>query len=517
MKKKYTIYLLLLFLFLIASLSSATLFLNQLKNANIKTYKEEKVDELNSQYQLVIASRIKMAQALYATLIDRQEVIQTFAQAKGAAPKLQDTVRQNLYNLLKDDYYLLRDSIGLRQLHFHKPNNDSFLRFHRPERYGDNLTDIRESVRLANKNKEFVQGFEEGRIFNGFRYVFPIFDSGEHIGSVEMSISFTVLKELLDSIFNAHYDFIIRGDIVDEKVFTQEQGNYEKTPFYPNYVKETQSVASINANYQKIQKQVKENILNALHKQITTNLPKQNSFVLHHYCEKNVSHCIVTFLSIENLKGEHVAYLISIENDDAIYRFIDQFRQQVITLFAIFLILPLLTYLFFLIRQRDDSEKKASTDFLTGALNRFGCQDSFTLLYDSFVQSGKPFTILMFDIDHFKKINDTHGHDVGDTVLQELVELIKRHIREDDTICRWGGEEFLILVPKTDFVNAQKIAQKLLQLVRDKNFTTVQDLTISIGFTQIKRNDTMDSAIKRADDSLYEAKDSGRDRAIGKK
>lgn len=119
--------------------------------------------------------------------------------------------------MLVDDYKRLEESVGIKQLHFHLPNNDSFLRMHRVDRFGDNLTSVRESIRLANQQLKFTQGFEEGRIFNGFRYVFPLFYEANHIGSVELSVSFTALKQLLDQVFDNHFDFILKSEVVETK------------------------------------------------------------------------------------------------------------------------------------------------------------------------------------------------------------------------------------------------------------------------------------------------------------
>ena len=502
----------LIFLFLAATFSSAVLYLISENRGEIQAFKNQKIDLLDSKYKLVNASHIKVVQSIFSTTITSETILKTFAKAAAISDTDErNTIRRELFDALKDDYVKLQESMGLRQLHFHLPDNESFLRFHRPQKYGDNLTDIRESVRLANETKQFIQGFEEGKIFNGFRYVFPLFYQNEHIGSVELSISFTGLKNLLDQVFDAHYDFILKKSIVADKLFSNERANYQDALSYPGYVREAIETDDVtNVSIAQLQK-----VKAALKPQLQTYLNTQESFVLHHFCSDSASHCIATFLSVKNLKDEHVAYLVSIEEDESLYRLEREMRLQITALTILFLILPTISYLFFVLKQRKESEIKASTDFLTGALNRFGCQDGFKLLLQEFKEYELVFSVLMFDIDHFKKINDTHGHDVGDIILKELVTLIKEHVREDDIVCRWGGEEFLILLPKANYQKTAKVAQKLLDLVRNYDFTKINKMTISIGFSQIQNGDTIDSVIKRADDCLYDAKDSGRDKAIG--
>lgn len=124
-------------------------------------------------------------------------------------------------------------------------------------------------------------------------------------------------------------------------------------------------------------------------------------------------------------------------------------------------------------------------------------------------------SLIMFDIDFFKKINDTYGHSVGDEVLKLLCLLIKNNIREIDLFGRYGGEEFLIIIPDTKLESAIVLAERILNAVRCYEFKTSKvnlTLTISIGITQYKKNETIDNFIERVDQKLYKAKKKGRNR-----
>jgi diguanylate cyclase (GGDEF)-like protein/PAS domain S-box-containing protein len=123
-------------------------------------------------------------------------------------------------------------------------------------------------------------------------------------------------------------------------------------------------------------------------------------------------------------------------------------------------------------------------------------------------------SLILFDIDKFKAINDIHGHLVGDKILVELSNIVSSNIRECDTLARWGGEEFTLILPKTNKENAIKTAQKLREKIIAHDFGIGHCITCSFGVTSYKENDSTTSIIKRVDDMLYKAKNEGRDKII---
>ncbi|MEF3191910.1 MAG: diguanylate cyclase [Campylobacterales bacterium] len=163
-------------------------------------------------------------------------------------------------------------------------------------------------------------------------------------------------------------------------------------------------------------------------------------------------------------------------------------------------------------QERRKYEKQATIDALTGIYNRLKFNEILTQEISRFERYGHPLALIMFDIDHFKAINDTLGHQQGDRILVELATLIAKNLRETDLFARWGGEEFMILAVETSPEGAVTIAQKLRDLVRSHDFGIGHALTCSFGVTAIATNDTFDDLIRRADDALYLAKERGRDR-----
>ena len=135
---------------------------------------------------------------------------------------------------------------------------------------------------------------------------------------------------------------------------------------------------------------------------------------------------------------------------------------------------------------------------------------------ENFVRYKKEkFSVMMFDIDFFKKVNDTYGHLAGDYILKELATIVKKSLRKSDICGRFGGEEFLILLPNTKASGALKLATKLNKLVREHSFehdNKTIPIKISLGITTVSHSDSYNSIVQRCDEALYKAKENGRDR-----
>lgn len=156
---------------------------------------------------------------------------------------------------------------------------------------------------------------------------------------------------------------------------------------------------------------------------------------------------------------------------------------------------------------------QAHTDPLTGLLNRRGIYENIELI----LSKSHQVAAIVIDIDHFKHVNDTYGHNVGDDVIRILAKNIKQGSRESDLIGRTGGEEFLALLPDTDIEQAAEIAERLRKKVEKMPLPIPENITISLGVTCfIPGEEQIDSVLKIADDALYQAKHEGRNRVVTK-
>ncbi|MCK5293248.1 MAG: diguanylate cyclase [Arcobacteraceae bacterium] len=165
-------------------------------------------------------------------------------------------------------------------------------------------------------------------------------------------------------------------------------------------------------------------------------------------------------------------------------------------------------------KQADLLEYQATHDVLTKLANRQKFNKELQSEIQRSIRYENNFIIAMFDIDHFKKVNDTYGHDVGDEVLTNLAKTIQNVLRDTDTIARWGGEEFMILLSETNMENGLKTIEKIRKLIESSTFSSKlkNPITCSFGITSYLKNDNIDIILKRIDIALYKAKENGRNK-----
>jgi len=166
-------------------------------------------------------------------------------------------------------------------------------------------------------------------------------------------------------------------------------------------------------------------------------------------------------------------------------------------------------------RAYDDQQTASITDALTGIYNRRYLQPRLKEECDRSLRYGQPFACLMLDLDHFKNINDKYGHPFGDEVLKQFAARLREHIRRADIFVRYGGEEFVLILPETDINEAKRVAENLRDVVQSKKFVAGAQsaaVTCSTGICIFPSAaaTTFDSLLKRVDEALYEAKKSGR-------
>lgn len=153
------------------------------------------------------------------------------------------------------------------------------------------------------------------------------------------------------------------------------------------------------------------------------------------------------------------------------------------------------------------------TDALTGVGNRLACNQTLEREIQRARRYATPLAVILYDLDHFKKVNDQYGHDVGDQVLKQVTHRVNQQLRETDTLCRFGGEEFLVVLPQTAMDEAADIAERLRVAVTELGSTEVPTrVTVSFGVAELARWDTEFTVLKRVDTALYQAKEKGRNR-----
>ncbi len=212
----------------------------------------------------------------------------------------------------------------------------------------------------------------------------------------------------------------------------------------------------------------------------------------------------ITPVEREKIVNDHVAIVIKKGLD---YRIFYKFAS----LFAVAIIVSLF-WIFRLNRLNKKLTVISSTDMLTKLLNRAKISQIMEKEFERASRYDRPFSIIIFDIDHFKTVNDTFGHQKGDEVLRRFAVLAADSIRNIDYLGRWGGEEFLVICPETDIDSAQKVAERIREKLADLVIIDSTKITISGGIAEIVAEDTVDNMLIRADVALYEAKRTGRNK-----
>jgi len=163
-------------------------------------------------------------------------------------------------------------------------------------------------------------------------------------------------------------------------------------------------------------------------------------------------------------------------------------------------------------KQQSALERMATTDTLTGLPNRRRLEEACQIQMARVKRHGEKLSVIMIDVDKFKSVNDTYGHQAGDLVLQTVAQVLDATVRESDFVGRWGGEEFMVLCPATKLSDAGIVAEKLRAAIAGHEFPVVDRKTASFGVAELAAGELLEHAVERADSALYRAKENGRDR-----
>ncbi|MFT5661606.1 MAG: diguanylate cyclase (GGDEF)-like protein/PAS domain S-box-containing protein [Sulfurimonas sp.] len=169
-----------------------------------------------------------------------------------------------------------------------------------------------------------------------------------------------------------------------------------------------------------------------------------------------------------------------------------------------------------LINKSDEYKSKAYHDSLTGLYNRQKFDEIIERKYSDFLKNEQSFSIILMDIDNFKYVNNTFGHDNGDKVLKDLARLLHKSLRKDDLIARWGGEEFIVVVDNT-MAFTTTLAEKIRETIKQELIIYKHNITMSLGVSEISQGDTIETLFTRVDKALYMSKKSGKNKVTSLK
>ena len=293
-------------LFILLSLLSYTL-LSIEKDDKIEKHLHSKTVQYMQNYKVLYEENRNLSKLIFETKINRPNILNIFKKATSSIQEVKDEAREELYEKLQETYTILQE-YNIKQLHFHLPNNESYLRFHRPKIFGDNLTSIRETINYVNKYKKPIDGFEEGRIYNGYRFVFPLFLEEVHLGSVEISFSTLAMSMEFMHDYAVISNFLILKSVIDAKVFESEKNNYIPSQIKDFYLEK----AMLN----KIQKNAtilsKLPISDTTKAMITKHATDKESFSLY----DSIRQKLITFIKVQNPVTKQVVGLFVVHSSN---------------------------------------------------------------------------------------------------------------------------------------------------------------------------------------------------------
>ncbi|BAF69750.1 GGDEF domain-containing protein [Nitratiruptor sp. SB155-2] len=449
------------------------------KQTRIDLYLSQKIDQLRSEYRVTKYSYQHLVSFFYDMFYDDRELLTLITQTSN-----KKRVYQKLF-----PYYQKLKKYHIHYLSLYKPDGTLILNMNKPEL-------ATSSKKLSLNNKKNMAN----KLLITFQK--PIYYNNHLIAFIELALSYDIFTKELQKLFHAHYEFIVNKLMVEGIAFRYGIYSFIQSEYSPFFYYEKISDKS-DGIYRKTIQKIKLKIRNT----ISNQLLQYKNFAKS--VEIDGNYYVITFLAINKNKF-NVGYIVSIKRDNNIKMFDTIFWQNI--LLGSILILFLFTILFYFAISRIKFEEMATVDKLTGLFNRHKFQEIAEIEIKRSHRHKRPLSVILFDIDHFKKINDTYGHDIGDVVLRELAKIIKQNIRKYDYAIRWGGEEFLILTPETDEKQAFAMAEKLRKAVESHTFPEVGKVTISLGVASVDPNESIDQAIKKADNALYGSKLGGRNK-----
>jgi len=338
------------------------LFFNYIKNYDISlANKHYFANHVENPLNAAIGDYKNIAELVYSVEVNKDTVTQYLYRASKTDDKmLQKKERDALYTKLSPLYAHLK-KLGIKQLHFHFKDARSFLRFHKPSKFGDSLANIRETIVYANRHQTFVEGFEEGRIFNGYRFVYPLYYKGEHTGSVEISIGFSSLAKILNKSFATQTYMMLRDNVVEHKVFSDQKRNYSPSYISKHFYHESNTYDNIDKFTKSssiFTTKLVEDIFQKYNEKVDKKLLTHQKFFFYDKID-NINY-VLYFKPIKNFKKENIGYILFLNESNIFANIYRNFLYRIISSITLLFLVLLFTY--YLIRKNRAialSEKKA--------------------------------------------------------------------------------------------------------------------------------------------------------------
>ena len=487
----------------------------------------------------VYENRIKEYKVFYNT---KKTFLDSFAKFLSSSDIIKEAYLKNnremLIKYVKPLYDNLHKSNIIEELHFFKRPAISFVNFANLKKYNFSVAKAREDITWIDTSFQPSTHFYVCRLYPGLRATYPIIYNDRLLGSISFGINIKEFKNLFEQVGANKVSIYLKDSILKKMLLKDKYKQYKSLPLYKGYrvigdvfnnIKLQKGYEFYNNNlYTKIKikdffgntigflvinddmKKCINNLENILQKKLITEILGLLFILLIVYI---LFKYIFTKLDELNnilslIKQQKFSELPKVTKPNCEF---DIYKNNLINVGQ-----KIKTYISLLSQKVEEYSDKAYKDGLTNIFNRRFLEEKADELFTKFNINHTPVGIIMLDIDNFKKINDTYGHNIGDLVLINLAKTISNEIRKEDFFIRYGGEEFVLVLPNSNIESTFKIAEKIRKDIESLkiNIGSKQlSFTISLGITEIIPSDeNLFDAINRADKNLYKAKNNGKNK-----
>lgn len=491
---------------ILISFGLITIYLIIMKNENKKeSYLDSEIKSFSSKVTSILGSYENFTNYIFYENKHQKEIFSIVSEANSSNNQRKKELAITLKKKLKEDYKSLT-SYGFSKVNFLLSSGEIFLSF-QPE-YDRNKLKFNKNSRLSNTEKKFFKSFEKGDLYSNYMYVYFMTYKYKYLGAIEMIIPLENLMKIFSNFYpNINMDYLVKKSILfPVSNFDTQVKPVQKIYLFDNYVNYFSIKNNGNLKYGK-EILYFEKIKKKIQKEISTD----KSFGI--FTDFEDKKYISLFIAIKGKKNETIGYLISTYEDFQYEKLSDSLYMEIIFVNLIIIVSLMGTFIF--IKDRNKFQELSSNDYLTGLYNRTKFMEISNYELIKCARYRSNFSILLIDIDYFKNVNDHFGHNTGDEVLKTVASLLKNNIRQTDIIARWGGEEFICLLPDTGAEIASFVGEKLRIVIESSKFEQIGKITVSIGVHEKSDYDfTIESVNEKADIALYEAKKTGRNKVV---
>lgn len=339
-----------IFLFIFFSIIYVSFFIFNKNTLNYEIQQgiDTTFEKIEANVKLTLFNFEKISQNIKQYVTNNQEILNVISKAKNASIIEKHTLRRELFEILQPNYLRIKN-LGVSHFHFVLPSNESFLRMHKPDKYGDNLTNIRETYNYVHKNKKHVIAFENGKALHAFRHVYPIFKDEEYIGAFEVSYSSEDIQKNLINLNKLYNHFIIRKELLTKNIFSEEYilNKYKQSIEHKDYL------ILLNKEHKELEK-VERQIITPKQNFINKNIKYSNKFSFFTKFDNTVK--TVFFYPIKNIKNQNEGYLVIYEDNKHIYNLMQS--NNLINILSFFLLIILFIFIYYLLDQKNILEKE---------------------------------------------------------------------------------------------------------------------------------------------------------------